>query len=931
MRLRAEGDAFGDFNRFVATINAIFILCGDDGLSSKSRKKFDIMNETNLRDVAKTYYDAGLNVLPATSKGKRPLVKWKQFTETRPAFDDVFPLDLKFDAIAVVCGATSGGLEIIDFDQGGLRYDDWRKLNDPDLPGNLPTETTQHGGRHVAFRSNQCAGNQKLANDADGKVTIETRGHGGICIIAPSADYEMDWGSWANVPTISDDQRRQLLEAARSLDESPKKPATKKRTATPATIPAPRSTSFSAGSESVADYLRGNLQIVRDALTRKGWEYLRTEGDYEYWKRPGQRVADKPGGSLCPSTGNFHCFSSNASPLEVERNYTPLQLIAALEYGGDLSAASRTYRGSCSKSFARIECINWDDIRYSEMTMNGSGVAYSEPLDDPRAACVARQYKNLEKEAEKRTARALEAIDVEKMNESFPLDAIDSEPVRNLVEALGLRFNLPFSAGACALLATAGAVVGCCKVEFQFRGRDIYPMLHCCLVGEPKTGKSEILNRAFQPVRNFSEAIRQDWQSKKWKKKPLELERDRLSKEEGNEARLEEIENELLVIANQGPRMIQGAKSLESLQNQSYINCVYAKLMKKKPFGLIYSRDEAAGVYSACPRTINDLIEKWAAYSLAMDFCEDIATSVTRKDGAEKCGATFIHSIQIDLCKFIQFRDLLGQGYANRLLWCFLPFREKIGSAEYVPKLLKAQQAYNELIERLIDWQGGEFEAGYEKEFDEWSEKIDRMKSECVAAGNMPKFQFLINIQTTTIHVSTLILHLCLFRGGGKSKIEPFVFINATRLMEVFINQYDLSWRQMKLATAKGDAAPALGSTNPLDRLTPAARDVYEYVRANGEPFGDADRAATVTDIAPKVSAYRTRKKIGSGSTERERIDAELNEAGLMYVDAKTKKRVALPVYATDSFSGDLIETRAESVALSKPEPQNPWKDDDQP
>ena len=135
----------------------------------------------------------------------------------------------------------------------------------------------------------------------------------------------------------------------------------------------------------------------------------------------------------------------------------------------------------------------------------------------------------------------------------------------------------------------------------------------------------------------------------------------------------------------------------------------------------------------------------------------------------------------------------------------------------------------------------------------------------------------------------------------------------------------------MKLATAKGDAAPALGSTNPLDRLTPAARDVYEYVRANGEPFGDADRAATVTDIAPKVSAYRTRKKIGNGSTERERIDAELNEAGFMYVDAKTQKRVALPRYTPDERSGDLIEAKTESVALSKPEPQNPWKDDDQP
>lgn len=899
------------------------------------QKEFDNMTkEINLRDVARKYYDGGLNVLPATSKKKCPLGKWKEFIQARPAFDVAFPAGIQFDALFVVCGTTSGGLTVLDFDQSGLKYDDWRELNDLDLIGNLPNETTQHDGRHVAFRSENCGKGEKLASNAAG-VTIETRGEGQGVIVAPSADYAMNWGNWANVPTISDDQRRRLIETARSLDESPKKPATSKKNATKTTTKATPFPSFPAG-QSVADALRSDLGHVRDALTRNGWQFLRLDGDYEQWQRPGQEVEGKPGGSLCVNLnselyGNFHCFTSNAAPLEIGKNYSPLRLIAALEHRGDESSAARTYSQHAPRKGQIVELINIEEQRYAEMAMNASGVEYSE-LDDPRAACYARQFKRLEEEAGKRARRSLEDIDVERLNESFPLDAIDAKPVRNLVEMLGRRQNLPFTAVACATLATAGGVVGCRKVKFQFRGREIYPMLHCCLVGEPKTGKTETMNSALQQVRIFSDKIRHEYQGKKWKKKKLEFERDKLSKEEGNDARLEEIENELLIIANQGPRMIQGAKSLESLQNQSYVNLVYAELKRIKPFGLIYTRDEAAGVYSASPRTINDLIEKWAAYSLAMDFNEDIATSVTRKEGAEKCGATFIHTIQIDLCKFVQFRDLLGQGYANRLLWCFLPFREKIGNVEYVPKLNDAQRDYNDLIERLIEYQGGEFEAGYEKEFDEWSEKIGRMISKSMTAGNKPKMQFLINLQTTTIHVLTLILHLCLFKGDGPRVIQPFIFIKATRLMEVFITEYDRTWRQMKLATAKGETTPATASTNPLDDLTPAARSVYEYVRANGEPLDKSDRAATITDIVDKgkQSAYRTRKKIGSGSTERERIDAELNEAGLMYVHRETGKRVALPVYTLDDLSGDLKEAKTESIALSERRFECYWKTDDQ-
>ena len=308
-----------------------------------------------LRAVARRYYDAGLNVLPAIKAQKRPVGAWKRWTTERPDFDAVFRPGLAFDAICVVCGATSGGLEILDFDQKAVKFDAFVDLLTPEkcerptgADSNAravarikavfdgPVETTQSGGKHLAFRSDCCGKNQKLANNASG-VTIETRGEGGICLIAPSPGYELISGDWLNVPVVGGDVRDRLMNAARSLNES--KPPTGKvpNSPRPSRNPAP------IGSESVADYLRGNLQIVRDALTRKGWEYLRDEGDFEQWSRPNQQVVGKMGGSLNVKEKYFYCFTSNAPPFEPNKCYSPLEVVALLDFKGDVSEASRAF------------------------------------------------------------------------------------------------------------------------------------------------------------------------------------------------------------------------------------------------------------------------------------------------------------------------------------------------------------------------------------------------------------------------------------------------------------------------------------------------------------------------------------------------------------------------------------------------------------
>lgn len=308
-----------------------------------------------LLDIAKDYYKSGLNVLPASKSQKRPLCKWREYTTDRPDFSSVFSESTTFDALAVVCGQTSGGLEVIDFDQKGVLFQEFKDKVGAALDGCV-IESTQSGGFHVAYRTPAPGRNVKLANTEAG-CAIETRGEGGICIISPTNGYNIKEGSWTNLPTLSKERRDYLINVCISLDESKREETAPIISRTPSRIPA-----MGDDRESTADYLRRS-DDWRASLLRAGWSYIRADEKFEYWSRPGQSVAGKVGGCYSIEEGYFHVFTSNAAPLEVDKTYSPLQLIAALEYNGDLSATSRAYSRHVEGATDRIiEVVSEDDL-----------------------------------------------------------------------------------------------------------------------------------------------------------------------------------------------------------------------------------------------------------------------------------------------------------------------------------------------------------------------------------------------------------------------------------------------------------------------------------------------------------------------------------------------------------------------------------------
>ena len=304
--------------------------------------------------VAINYLQAGLSVLPAIAKEKRPAVlTWKPYQTRLPSPNDIeIWWKNKPDAVCLICGKVSGNLEVLDFDCEGKFFEPWKQQIPPELFEKLVIETTPSGGKHVAYRCEEpVCGNLKLAQQwietPDGSpveigkkefvprkganntwgvllATIETRGEGGLFLCAPSPWYELVQNDFTKLPVLTREERNILLEEAAALNE---------------VLPPPEQTVAEQSNDKPGgDFSqRGDIRAV---LQKHGWTPVRTSGERELWRRPGK---SGPGCSatLRLSDKAFYVFSSNATPFEPEKSYSPFAVYALLEHGGDFSAAAK--------------------------------------------------------------------------------------------------------------------------------------------------------------------------------------------------------------------------------------------------------------------------------------------------------------------------------------------------------------------------------------------------------------------------------------------------------------------------------------------------------------------------------------------------------------------------------------------------------------
>ena len=306
-------------------------------------------------ETALGYLEAGLSCLPAAREKKHPVCgAWKKYAVALPKRIEVESwFANKHDAVCIVTGAVSGNLECMDFDNHGELFDKWMEKVDTALLARLVIEQTPSGGYHVLYRSEQpIDGNLKLARGIrEGKLVtlIETRGEGGLFLCAPSGGYELQQGEFTHIAVITAAEREALLNAARSLDETPATSTQLAASSPTSALLAPLAANGTAFIERPGDDFASRGDI-RPYLMASGWTMIGTHpSGNELWRRPG-----KASGSHSATFDGkvFYVFSSNAAPFESGKGYSQFQVYTLLEHHGDFTEAARSLM---EKGFGKSE------------------------------------------------------------------------------------------------------------------------------------------------------------------------------------------------------------------------------------------------------------------------------------------------------------------------------------------------------------------------------------------------------------------------------------------------------------------------------------------------------------------------------------------------------------------------------------------------
>jgi P4 family phage/plasmid primase-like protien len=297
------------------------------------------MLRTDFISTAMRYREAGLSVIPVRADGsKAPALKeWTSFQHHLPSEDELrqwFGNGVK-RGVAVVCGAVSGNLAVLDFDDedayiafGDLVVEHGLQT----LVSRLPCAKTP-GGYHYYLRTPEPLATQVLARGEDGSVLVEVRGEGAYAIVPPSPaevhpdgkPYELLTGDLCAVPQLTAEEVEDILSLVRALNRKVE--------------PAPQVLRVTGDAKRVGDRYNEQADVLT-LLQQHGWKVYREGRDGNlYLTRPGKERGVSA--SWHEGLRMFYVFSTNAPPFEAGRAYSPFAIYALLEHGGDFSAAAK--------------------------------------------------------------------------------------------------------------------------------------------------------------------------------------------------------------------------------------------------------------------------------------------------------------------------------------------------------------------------------------------------------------------------------------------------------------------------------------------------------------------------------------------------------------------------------------------------------------
>ncbi|MBQ6617213.1 MAG: DUF3987 domain-containing protein [Thermoguttaceae bacterium] len=423
-------------------------------------------NDSKLLATGREYLKSGLCVLPTNpEKPKAPFGYWTQYQTRRPTEQELQTLFSNAGngcGIGLVCGKISGGLEVIDFDNGASEFQKWKSGIPPELLQKLTIERTPHG-RHVYYRAPNVERSHKLAMTKDEKaVLIETRGQGGFIASAPGIGYELEQGGFDSIPTLTADERDLLITTAEQFDQREKEPPKlEKKTE--------RSRREYNGESPAESYVRQT--DVLKLLQAHGWGNDKPAADGNiHLTRPGKDGGTSGTVKVINGVQIFYPFTTSTE-FEANQGYNAFQIYAICEHAGDQSKAAQ------------------------ELLKKGYG---SRNANKETAAAKTSDSDELTLEGERSPNRrgADEIV-------PFPIEALPRECQDFILDMAMAQGQDPAPIAAVLLAQLAGIIGGSVRV-MAGAGWYVPPVLWLGIIGISGGGKSPILDNVEALISDVS-------------------------------------------------------------------------------------------------------------------------------------------------------------------------------------------------------------------------------------------------------------------------------------------------------------------------------------------------------------------------------------------------------------------------------------------
>lgn len=284
---------------------------------------------------------------------KRAVSRWADYQKRKPTADEWQAMKQHRAAYgeAVVCGAVSGGLEVIDVD---AKYDLSGVLKE-ELLGAIPADilsrltiietggqrAAELRGLHLYYLCERIEGNQPLArrpaSDAEQeakpgekvKVLIETRGEGGYVVAPPTPGYTRIGGP-DEPGRITSAERDTLFAICRAFNQYVKEDKP------PVSVRAGAVEKYHKSP--FDDYNERGAGHMIETLQAHGWKVVQERGARVMLKRPGDTDAQWSG-DWNRDLNLFGVFSTS-TVFDTGKGYKPAAVFCKLECGDDWKACA---------------------------------------------------------------------------------------------------------------------------------------------------------------------------------------------------------------------------------------------------------------------------------------------------------------------------------------------------------------------------------------------------------------------------------------------------------------------------------------------------------------------------------------------------------------------------------------------------------------